>query len=67
MTEDQKQELLALLWENLSHDRDHPDRRNTGYGTKTQEGLLACIDSIMWSRPPVQGYQMVCTNGLTRK
>lgn len=36
-------ELLALLWDHLKRDPEHVDRRQTGWGTKTQTGLLASI------------------------
>lgn len=50
MTEKQKQELIELLWDSMKRDPEHKDRVRTGYGTKTQTGLLACIESIMLGR-----------------
>lgn len=47
MTERQKEELLELLWDCMRRSPDHPDRVVTGWGTKTQEGLIASIERIM--------------------
>ena len=47
MTKRQEAAFLDLLWESLRKDAEHKDRRRTGWGTKTQIGLLACIDRIM--------------------
>ncbi len=41
-----EQNALDLLWESLKRDPDHADRKQTGYGTKTQTGLLACLRAI---------------------
>ena len=46
MNEKQKQAIMELLWEHLPIDREHRDRRITGWGTKTQTGLIACIERI---------------------
>jgi hypothetical protein len=48
-THNQQQELLALLWDYLREDFDTEDRRSTGYGTKTTTGLLAGIETIVYS------------------
>ena len=47
MTTDQKQAILDLLWDSLRRDLDHKDRCQTGWGTKTQAGLIACIERIV--------------------
>jgi len=47
MSEDQKKAVIELLWDYLKRDSEHKDRRHTGWGTKTKEGLSACIDRIM--------------------
>ena len=47
MTADQKTQLLGLLWASMKRDPDHKDRVQTGWGTKTQDGLAACIERIM--------------------
>jgi hypothetical protein len=39
--------LLGLLWDSLKRDPDHKDRRQTGFGTKTKEGLVACIEGCI--------------------
>ena len=46
LTVDQQGELIELLWDSL---RRVPgvDQVQTGWGTKTQTGLLACIERIM--------------------
>ena len=47
-TDEQKQEAIAhLLWDSLQRDREHKDRRQTGYGTKTKQGLFLSIVSIL--------------------
>ncbi len=46
MTENQKAAILGLLWDSLKRDPEHKDRRQTGWGTKTQLGLVACIERI---------------------
>lgn len=46
MTEEQKDELIALLWGYLRRVKGHKDRRWTGWGTKTQAGLIASIERI---------------------
>ena len=35
--------IAALLWDYLKRDREHPDRRHTGFGTKTKEGLALSV------------------------
>jgi len=47
MTEQQQKQIIELLWDSLKRDREHKDRVQTGWGTKTQKGLIACIESIM--------------------
>ncbi len=37
---------VDLLWDYLKRDPEHKDRRQTGWGTKTQSGLTACIARI---------------------
>jgi hypothetical protein len=38
--------LLDLLWDYMKQDPEHKDRVKTGWGTKTQTGLVTCIHSI---------------------
>lgn len=38
--------IEELLWDNLKRDPEHRDRRQTGWGTKTLTGLVACLDRI---------------------
>lgn len=47
LTEYERRELLKLLWDYLIVDRTDPRRVYTGYGNKTREELLACIEAIM--------------------
>ena len=47
MTMKQEKDIKELLWDYLPKDKDHKDRRQTGWGTKTEEGLMACIKNIM--------------------
>jgi hypothetical protein len=46
-----KDALCALLWDSLKPVPGHPDRRQTEWGTKTQEGLTRCIVRIMANYP----------------
>ena len=39
--------VADLLWDCLTKSLDHPDRRHTGWGTKTKEGLAACVLRIV--------------------
>jgi hypothetical protein len=41
-----EQEICDLLWDSLARDPEHPDRRCTGWGTKTKKGLVACLERI---------------------
>lgn len=50
-TPEQKRLIVGLLWNSLKKDPEHKDRRQTGYGTKTQTGLFACIESIIQNGP----------------
>ena len=49
MTNSQQKALLELLWSSMKRDSEHKDRVRTGWGTKTQTGLLLCIERIMSS------------------
>lgn len=42
-TEKQIAAVIDLLWQSLKRDSEHADRRQTGWGTKTKEGLVHCI------------------------
>jgi len=46
MTEYQNDQLITLLWDSMKKDPEHKDRRQTGWGTKTKEGLCACVARI---------------------
>lgn len=39
--------VAELLWDYLKRDPEHKDRRRTGWGTKTKQGLAACILRIV--------------------
>ena len=47
ITDNQRKQFEELLWEHLKHDPSHADRRQTGWGTKTKDGLIACIERII--------------------
>jgi len=47
LTNHQREMVLDLLWEDLRKDKEYEDRVHTGWGTKTEIGLIACIDRIM--------------------
>lgn len=56
MTPEQRSKLLELLWDSLKLEQANPtlgfhikDRVHTGWGTKTQDGLIACIESIVFN------------------
>ena len=40
-------QIEELLWDHLKRDPEHRDRRQTGWGTKTLRGLVACIEHII--------------------
>lgn len=44
----QKEALIALLWQYLEPDPTNPIRVRTGWGTKTQDGLVKCIERIVF-------------------
>jgi len=46
-TQEQRDKIIALLWDSLKRDPEHHDRKQTGWGTKTQKGLIACLESIV--------------------
>jgi hypothetical protein len=46
MSDEQRKQLLELLWGCMTRDPEHTDRVQTGWGTKTREGLVACIERI---------------------
>jgi hypothetical protein len=46
MDEKKAQKIIELLWDSLKRDPEHKDRRQTGWGTKTMVGLVACLDRI---------------------
>lgn len=54
MREEQKARIIELLWDSLRRDPEHEDRRQTGWGTKTKEGLIACIDRIAYELKPIE-------------
>ena len=42
-----KSRILDMLWEHLPKDREHKDRRQTGWGTKTKKGLIGSLTRIV--------------------
>ena len=42
-----EQDLATLLWDYLPKDCEHPDRRRTGWGTKTLWGLRLSLERIL--------------------
>ena len=45
-TDDQRRAVKELLWDSLRRDPENSNRRQTGWGTKTLTGLIACIERI---------------------
>jgi hypothetical protein len=43
--------LVELLWNSMKRDPQHKDRVQTGYGTKTKQGLVLSIARIMKENP----------------
>jgi hypothetical protein len=43
---EREQAIINLLWPNLKRVPRCPNRRQTGWGSKTKIGLIACIDSL---------------------
>ncbi len=46
LSKDQGTAVIDLLWDSLKKDPEHKDRRQTGWGTKTKIGLIACVARI---------------------
>ena len=46
LTKKQTADLLDLLWDYMKTDPEHSDRVRTGWGTKTQAGLVASVEHI---------------------
>jgi len=42
-------QIAAVFWDYLPRDPENKDRRQTGYGTKTQQGLAATIRRLGWT------------------
>lgn len=63
LTPKQQAAYLALLWPYLKRDSGHKDRRQTGYGTKTQTGLLTSLESIVSPKADVAGVIAGMLNG----
>jgi hypothetical protein len=40
-------EITDLLWHHLPRVAGHPDRRQTGWGSKTKLGLYRCMKRII--------------------
>lgn len=39
-------QIIDLLWDSLKRDPEHKDRRQTGWGSKTKQGLIASLNAI---------------------
>jgi hypothetical protein len=46
LSRDQQRKLIEFLWDQLPTVKGK-DQRRTGYGTKTQTGLLATLETII--------------------
>ena len=47
---EQRQAVVELLWDYLHKDNSNRSRRQTGWGTKTVEGLVKCIERIAYGK-----------------
>lgn len=47
LSKSQKEDLIDLLWDDLRKDLNHSDRKRTGWGGKTKDGLVASIEDIL--------------------
>ena len=47
LSKNQVRSFKELLWDSLKSDPQHKERRRTGWGTKTEQGLIACIERII--------------------
>ncbi len=49
MTDQQKKQIINLLWDYLKKGKTNSglETRATGWGYKTEEGLIACLESIL--------------------
>ena len=52
MTQAQIEAVATLLWDYLKRDPDHKDRRQTGYGTKTKQGLALSVARALEGEKP---------------
>jgi ABC-type phosphonate transport system ATPase subunit len=48
MSDSQRDMLLSLLWNYMKQDPENPNRVQTTWGTKTRDGLIACIERIAY-------------------
>jgi hypothetical protein len=39
--------IIDLLWDYMRRDPEHTDRVRTGFGTKTQQGLVASVRRVV--------------------
>lgn len=58
----QKLAVIDLLWDCMKRDPEHKDRRKTGWGTKTADGIVMCIERIAkgQSLPPITEGKSLC-------
>ena len=47
MTQGFIDKVADFLWENMERDPENADRVRTGWGTKTKQGLAACVLRIV--------------------
>lgn len=47
LSQKQHDQLVNLLWDYMNKDPEHLDRVQTGWGTKTRQGLTSCIARIV--------------------
>lgn len=55
MTATRHEQLIELLWNSMKRDPEHKDRVRTGWGTKTQIGLVASIERIFENQTKALG------------
>ena|SRR5258708_29487122 len=46
LTLQQEHDLLEMFWDSMRREPGHPDRKQTGIGSKTKEGLLRTIETM---------------------
>lgn len=58
--ETRAENLVDLLWDHMKRESGQPDRRQTSWGSKTKDGLVASIERICQCTPLSEPEEDVC-------